>query len=63
MQEYELGTLRTFSHERVPEVEQFARIVQDIHSDRSTRAVDSVIATTMKLSGMSLLEKAVAQPA
>ncbi|KAF6836555.1 hypothetical protein CPLU01_03590 [Colletotrichum plurivorum] len=62
MQQHELGALKTFPHDRLPEVEQFARIIQDINSDRSTRAVDSVIATTMKLSSMSLLEKAVVHP-
>ncbi|KAF6802983.1 hypothetical protein CSOJ01_11202 [Colletotrichum sojae] len=62
MQQHELGALKTFPHDRLPEVEQFARVIQDINSDRSTRAVDSVIATTMKLSSMSLMEKAVVHP-
>ncbi|WYZ42731.1 hypothetical protein EsH8_VI_000430 [Colletotrichum jinshuiense] len=50
LKEHELGTLKTFYHDRHPEVQQFANTVQDIHSDHCARALDSIIATTMSLS-------------
>ncbi|KAF4884983.1 hypothetical protein CGCFRS4_v012283 [Colletotrichum fructicola] len=50
MLRYDLGALKSFSHERLPEVYQFEKIIQDIHSDQCTRTLDSVIASTMKLS-------------
>lgn len=50
MLRHDLGALKSFSHEKLPEVYQFEKIIQDVHSDQCTRALDSVIASTMKLS-------------
>ncbi|KAF9876587.1 hypothetical protein CkaCkLH20_05995 [Colletotrichum karsti] len=50
LRKHDLGALKSFSNEKLPEVYQFEKIIQDIHSYHCTRALDSVIATTMRLS-------------
>ncbi|KAK1449990.1 hypothetical protein CMEL01_07326 [Colletotrichum melonis] len=48
--EYNLDTFKTFPLDTHPEINQFSKIIQDIHSDYCARALDSVLATAAKLS-------------
>ncbi|KAK0377612.1 hypothetical protein CLIM01_05012 [Colletotrichum limetticola] len=52
--EYNLDTFKTFPLDTHPEINQFSKIIQDIHSDYCARALDSVLATAAKLSLISL---------
>ncbi|KAK1467726.1 hypothetical protein CCUS01_06993, partial [Colletotrichum cuscutae] len=48
--EHNLDTFKTFPLDTHPEIHQFSKIIQDLHSDYCTRGLISVIATAAKLS-------------
>ncbi|KXH50172.1 hypothetical protein CSIM01_07396 [Colletotrichum simmondsii] len=50
---HNLDTFKTFPLDTHPEIHQFSKIIQDLHSDYCTRALDSVLATAAKLSLIS----------
>ncbi|KAL0764224.1 hypothetical protein CaCOL14_013276 [Colletotrichum acutatum] len=51
---HNLDTLKSFPLDTHPEIHQFSKIVQDLHSDYCTRVLDSVLATASQLSLVSL---------